>query len=81
MPSELIKEQPSLLSQIVNEVEKLDDEEKKKLLIQLCKEEILNTVKSFDSVRGSKKTNAMTDVEVDTYISDQRKLRYEQSKA
>jgi hypothetical protein len=29
MAAELIKEQPSLLSQIVNEIEKMNDEEKR----------------------------------------------------
>ena len=81
MQSELIKEQTSLLNQIVNEVEKMNIEEKKKLLIKLRKEEILEKAKSLDSATGSEKVKAMTDDEADDYISQQRKLRYEQSKA
>jgi hypothetical protein len=81
MQSELNKEQTSLLNQIVNEVEKMNIEEKKKLLIKLRKEEILGKAKSLDSVTGSEKAKAMTDEEADDYISQQRKLRYEQSKA
>lgn len=81
MQSELIDEPTSLLKQIINEVEKMDIEEKKKLLIKLRKEEILEKAKSLDSVAGSKKTKVMTDEEADEYISQQRKIKYEQSKA
>jgi hypothetical protein len=81
MQSELIKEETSLLNQIVREVEKMNIEEKKKLLIKLRKEEILEKAKSLDSVTGLEKAKAMTDEEADDYISQQRKLRYEQSKA
>lgn len=81
MQSELIDEPTSLLKQIINEVEKMDIEEKKKLLIKLRKEVILEKAKSLDSVAGSKKTKVMTDEEADEYISQQRKIKYEQSKA
>lgn len=81
MQSELIKEETSLLNQIVSEVEKMNIEEKKKLLIKLQKEEILEKAKNLDSVTGLEKAKAMTDKEADDYISQQRKLRYEQSKA
>ncbi len=81
MQSELIEEQTSLLNQIINEVEKMNMEDKKKLLIKLRKEEILEKAKSLDLVAGSEKAKAMTDKKADEYISQQRKLRYEQSKA
>lgn len=81
MASELIMEQPPLVAQIIKEVEKLDDEEKKKLLVQLRRNEILNRTKSLDVIAGTPKADAMTDDAVDTYLSEQRKLRYEQSKA
>ncbi|HEY5409063.1 MAG TPA: hypothetical protein VIJ92_18365 [Ginsengibacter sp.] len=80
MQSELMNEQTSLLSQIVNEVEKMNLEQKKKLLIKLKHEEILRKAKSLDSVSGLEKIKPMTDEEADEYISQQRKLRYEQSK-
>jgi hypothetical protein len=80
MDSELMNERISLLSQIVNEVEKMNVEEKKKLLIKLKQEEILKKTKNLDSVSGLEKMKPMTDEEADKYISQQRKLRYEQSK-
>ncbi|MCW3105662.1 MAG: hypothetical protein JWQ09_168 [Segetibacter sp.] len=79
--AELIMEQSPLFIQIIREVEKLDDEEKKKLLMQLRKDEILNKARNSDSIAGTVKANALTDDETDKYLSDQRKLRYEQSKA
>ena len=81
MSFELTDEEPSLLSEIVREVEKLDDEEKKKLLIQLRKQHILEKVQSLDSVPGREKTDAMTDDEADAYLRQYRKSRYEQSKS
>ncbi|MEP6467552.1 MAG: hypothetical protein ABJB05_14680 [Parafilimonas sp.] len=81
MQLELINEKDTLLNQIVKEVKKMDSEEKKKLLIQLRKEEILEKVKNLDSVKGSKKESSMTDEEADDYVSLQRKLKYEHSKA
>ena len=81
MTPEVITEHPPLLAEIIREVEKLDDEEKRKLLVQLRKSEILNKVKNLDSVAGTEKANAMTDDAVNSYLSEQRKLRYEQSKA
>ena len=55
MQSELIKEETTLLNQIVSEVEKMNIEEKKKLLIKLQKEEILEKAKNLDSVTGRRK--------------------------
>ncbi|MCW3112450.1 MAG: hypothetical protein JWR18_846 [Segetibacter sp.] len=80
MQSELINEQSTLLNEIISEVEKMDVEEKKKLLIKLRKEDILAKVNSLDKVTGVAKENAMTDEQADDYISEQRKLRYEESK-
>jgi len=80
MAEQLIMERPSLLGMIVTEVEKLNDTEKKKLLIQLRKDEILNKTKNLDAIIGIEKPGAMTDDEADRYISQQRKLKYEQSK-
>ena len=81
MQAALINEQNILLTQILSEVEKMDNEEKKKLLIQLRKQEILEKAKNLDSIAGSKKERAMTDKEANDYVSMQRKQRYEQSKA
>ncbi len=81
MAEQSIMEQPSLLGMIVTEVEKLDDTGKKKLLIQLRKDEILNRARNLDAVKGAKKPGVMTDDETDRFISQQRKLRYEQSQA
>jgi DNA-directed RNA polymerase subunit H (RpoH/RPB5) len=50
MHAELIDEQTALTHQIINQVKKMNMEEKKKLLIKLRKEEILEKVKSLDSV-------------------------------
>lgn len=80
MQSELIDEQTSLVEQIINQVNKMNIQEKKKLLIKLCKGEILEKVKSLDSFAAPKKTKVMTNEETDEYISQQRRLRYEQSK-
>ncbi len=80
MAEQLIMEQPSLLGMIVSEVEKLNDTEKKKLLIQLRKDEILNRARNLDAVKGTEQPGAMTDDEADLFISQQRKLKYEQSK-
>ena len=79
--AELVMEQPPLLVQIIREVEKLDDEEKKRLLTQLQRDEILNKAKKLDTIAGTAKVDAMSDDLVDIYLSQQRKLRYEQSKA
>lgn len=81
MAAELIFEQPSLLGQIVSELEKLNDEEKRKLLIQLRKDDLLNKTRSLDSVKGNTNPDAMTDDQADIFISQQRKLRYERTKA
>ena len=81
MPQELIIEQPSLLGQIVSEVEKLNEAEKKRLLIQLRKDDLLNKTRSLDAVNSKAKTDAMTDDEADNFLSEQRKLRYERTKA
>ncbi len=78
MSEELILEQPSLLGLIVSEVEKLNDTEKKILLIQLRKNEILHKTRLLDAVTGNVKPDAMTDEEAERFISQQRKLRYEQ---
>ena len=77
MTKETTIEQPSLLGMIVSEVEKLSDTEKKKLLIQLRKGEILNKIKELDAIKGIENFNAMTDDEADLLISQQRKIRYE----
>jgi hypothetical protein len=77
MTEQLIMEQPSLLGMIVSEVEKLNDTEKRKLLIQLRKDEILNRARNLDAVKGTVNSGAMTDEETDLFISQQRKLRYE----
>ena len=79
MQSDLLDEQTSLLNQILDEIQKMDVEEKKKLLIKLRKEEILAKVSSLDAVAGSPKAKVMTDDEADNYVSHQRKIRYEQS--
>ena len=81
MPQELTIEQPSLLGQIVSEVEKLNEAEKKRLLIQLRKDDLINKTRSLDAVNGNVKTDAMTDDEADSFLSEQRKLRYERTKA
>lgn len=81
MADALTIEQPSLLGQIVSEVEKLNDQEKKKLLIQLRKAEILDKTRSLDLFKGAQKKDAMTDEQADSYLSEQRKIRYERTKA
>ena len=81
MPQELTIEQPSLIGQIVSEVEKLNEAEKKRLLIQLRKDDLLNKTRSLDAVSSKAKTDAMTDDEADNFLSEQRKLRYERTKA
>ncbi len=81
MQEELIIGQPSLLGQIVSVVEKLNDEEKRKLLMQLRKDDLLNNTMRLDAVRGAGKNDAMTDDEADNFLSEQRKLRYERTKA
>ena len=81
MPQELIIEQSSLLGQIVSEVEKLNEAEKKRLLIQLRKDDLLNKTRSLDAVNSKIKNDAMTDDEADNFLSEQRKLRYERTKA
>jgi hypothetical protein len=81
MTSELTIVQPSLLGQIVSEVEKLNEAEKKRLLIQLRKDDLFNKTRNLDEVNGNAKTDAMTDDEADNFLSEQRKLRYERTKA
>ena len=81
MPQELTIEQPSLIGQIVSEVEKLNEAEKKRLLIQLRKDDLLNKTRSLDAVNSKAKSDAMTDDEADNFLSEQRKLRYERTKA
>lgn len=49
--------------------------------MQLRKDEILASAKNLDSTTGLAKSQQMTDEEADDYISQQRKLKYEQSKA
>ncbi len=56
MAEELTIEQPSLLGQIVSEVEKMDEAEKKRLLIQLRKDQLLNKTRNLDAVNGIAKT-------------------------
>lgn len=81
MAVEITIEKPSLLGQIVSEVEKMNDAEKKRLLIQLRKDDLLNKTRSLDAVNGRAKTDAMTDDEADNFLSEQRKLKYERTKA
>lgn len=81
MAEDLTIEQPSLLGQIVSEVEKMDETEKKRLLFQLRKDKLLNKTKRLDAVNGNAKTDAMTDDEADSFLSEQRTLRYERTKA
>lgn len=81
MAEEILNVQPSLLGLIVSEVEKMSEEEKRKLLVQLRKENILAVAKSLDAAKGAEKPDAMTDEEADNFISQQRKARYEQFKA
>ena len=78
MQSHLLSEDHSLTDQIMYEINKMDMEEQKKLLMQLRKQTILEKVKNLDATTGTVKSNAMNDEEADAYISEQRKLRYEQ---
>lgn len=81
MIEETMATQASLLGLIVSEVEKMTEAEKQKSLIQLRRDNLLATAKALDAVGGAEKPNAMTDEESDRFISQQRKERYEQSKA
>ena len=76
MAGELIEEQPSLLSQIISEIEKLHDRERKRLLIQLRKEQLLHKATKLNAVEGGIKKDAMTDEQADHFLSEQRQLRY-----
>ena len=55
MQAALISEQNILVTQILSEVEKMDNEEKKKLLIQLRKQEILEKAKILIQLQAQKK--------------------------
>lgn len=55
MQLELMNEKDTLLNQIIKEVKKMDSEEKKKLLIQLRKEEILDKAKALIQSEVQKK--------------------------
>ena len=71
----------SLLNQIITEVNKMDREQQQKLLMQLRRDAVLEAVKRLDATAAPAKQNSMTDAEADAYVSEQRKLRYEQSQA
>lgn len=81
MTNETITAQPSLLGLIVSEIEKMTESEKQGLLIHLRKEKLLAKAKALDAVEGVQKPGALTDEEADQFVSQQRKERYEQSKA
>ena len=71
------KTNPSLLRQIIDEVDALDEEKQQLLLMQLRKDEILSQAKALDE-EFTGKWKAMTEDEIADMVSKNRKERYEQ---
>ena len=51
----------AVLSQIIQEVNKMDDEQQRKLLMQLQKNAVLQEVARLDSIAAPAKQRSMTD--------------------
>ena len=68
---------PSLLRQIVDKVDEMDDCEKKLLLLTLKKEELSKKYKKMDS-EISQSGNIITEDKIDKLVAATRKKMYEQ---
>lgn len=68
---------PSLLRQIVDEVDVLDSEKQHLLLLQLRKERLLADAKMLDE-KLKDNTSHLTEEEIAEIVSKDRKERYEQ---
>jgi hypothetical protein len=68
---------PSLLRQIVDKVDEMDDGAKKILLLSLKKEELLEKYKKLDN-EIAKSGSLLSEEKIDKIVSDNRKKMYEQ---
>lgn len=72
-----ISKKPSLLRQIVDKVDEMDDGAKKILLLSLKKEELLEKYKKLDN-EIAKSGSLLSEEKIDKVVSDNRKKMYEQ---
>lgn len=68
---------PSLLRQIVDKVDEMDDGAKKLLLLSLKKDELFEKYKTLDN-EIAKSVSLLSEEKIDKIVSDNRKKMYEQ---
>jgi|GEM_PF-5658256 len=72
-----IDKKPSIIRQIMDEVDDLDEGAKKLLLLQLKKESLLDKYKRLDD-EIAKSGEIMSESEIDELVSETRKNMYEE---